>query len=146
VDLAVTAGLRVDDGVVTDARHRSSHPSIWAAGDVARRAGRRVEHWHAARDGGERAARAMLGLDPGPDRPPWIFSEVAGSMVDIVGSSDGGWDDERWVVPERVAAQAREGRVVQVISLDSAMSVDLMRRAVDEELPLDEVARLAAAR
>jgi NADPH-dependent 2,4-dienoyl-CoA reductase/sulfur reductase-like enzyme len=145
VELAVSAGLNVHDGVVADAGHRSSHPSVWAAGDVARRDGSRIEHWHAAREGGERAARSMLGLDLGPERAPWVFSEVAGTMLDIVGSTDGGWDEERWLVDARVAAQAHQGRVVQVISLDSAMSVAAMRQAVDERLSLDELARLAAA-
>jgi len=142
---AVKAGLHLHDGVVTDAGHRSSHASVWAAGDVARRNGRRIEHWHAARDGGERAARSMLGLALGPERASWVFSDVAGTMMDIVGSTDGGWDEERWVVHARVAAQARRGRVVQVISLGSAMSVDAMRRAVEEKLSLDQLARLASA-
>ncbi|MDQ2673956.1 MAG: NAD(P)/FAD-dependent oxidoreductase [Chloroflexota bacterium] len=145
VEIGVTAGLHVNGGVVTDAGHRSSHASVWAAGDVARRDGRRIEHWHAARDGGERAARSMLGLDLGPDRPPWVFSDVAGTMLDIVGSTDEGWDEERWVVPSRVAAQVRQGRVVQVISLGSAMTVDVMRRAVGEQLSLEQLARLAEA-
>ena len=60
-ELASAAGLAVDDGILTDALHRTSAPAVFAAGDVARVAGRRVEHWHAAREGGERAALAMLG-------------------------------------------------------------------------------------
>ena len=78
-DLARDAGIAVDDGILTDAEHRSSHPAVWAAGDVARVDGLRFEHWHAAREGGERAARSMLGLPPAPARAPWLFTEVAGT-------------------------------------------------------------------
>ncbi len=35
VELAVQAGLNVDNGIVVDERLRSSDPDIWAAGDVA---------------------------------------------------------------------------------------------------------------
>ena len=84
-ELAEAAGLAVDDGILTDADHRTSHPSVWAAGDVARIDGRRIEHWHAAREGGERAALSMLGKPLPPPRAPWVFSEVAGDLIDVVG-------------------------------------------------------------
>ena len=59
----------VDDGVVVDEGQRSTIRPIWAAGDVARMDGRtRIEHWHAAREAGERAALSMLGR-PVPRRP-----------------------------------------------------------------------------
>lgn len=129
VELADAAGLAVDDGVVTDAAHRTSHGAVWAAGDVARRAGRRIEHWHAAREGGERVARAMLGLDVGSDPAPWVFSDVAGTTLDVVGVPDG-WEDEVWVVPERVLAHVQQGSVVQLTSIGSAIPPDVMRSLV----------------
>ncbi|HUH16776.1 MAG TPA: FAD-dependent oxidoreductase, partial [Methylomirabilota bacterium] len=95
-ELAAGAGLAVDDGVLVDSGHRTSHPAVWAAGDVARVEGRRVEHWHAAREGGERAALSMLGLDLPPRRVPWLFTEVAGIALDLFGTSDA-WDEERWL-------------------------------------------------
>ena len=66
-DLASSAGLEVDDGIVTDARLRTSDPFVYACGDVASSfnplLGRhlRVEHWANALNGGPAAARAMLG-------------------------------------------------------------------------------------
>ena len=91
-ELAEAAGLTVDDGIVTDLEHRTSHASTWAAGDVARVEGRRVEHWHAAREGGERAALSMLGQAVPAQRAPWVFSEVAGELLDVVGWSPA-WDE-----------------------------------------------------
>jgi len=137
-ELAASAGLAVDDGILTDAAHRTNHPAAWAAGDVARVAGRRTEHWHAAREGGERAARSMLGheLEPAPE--PWTFSEVAGSTVDVVGSADA-WDDEAWIVANRLVAFLEAGRVVQLAAVDSALSADVMRQLVDTRATRDEL-------
>ncbi|MGZ8481669.1 MAG: FAD-dependent oxidoreductase, partial [Candidatus Limnocylindria bacterium] len=137
-ELAAKAGLAVDDGILADAAHRTSHPAIWAAGDVARVAGRRIEHWHAAREGGERAARSMLGLELGAAPVPWTFSEVAGSAIDVVGSPEH-WDEETWIVADRLVAFLDAGRVVQLASVDSALSADEMRRLVAARANADEV-------
>src|SRR4029079_17798244 len=76
VELAERAGLEVDNGIVVDDAQRSSADALYAAGDVARpRNAARVEHWHSARESGERAALAMLGEPLTPRRVPWVFSE-----------------------------------------------------------------------
>ena len=143
-ELAAAAGLDVGDGILTDGAHRSSHPAAWAAGDVARVAGRRIEHWHAAREGGERAARSMLGLDLEPAPEPWTFSEVAGTAIDVVGSPER-HDDETWIVPDRLAALLEGGRVALLASIDSALSADEMRRLVASSATPDEVRRSVAS-
>ncbi|MGI5491561.1 NAD(P)/FAD-dependent oxidoreductase [Microtetraspora malaysiensis] len=80
-DLARRAGLEVADGIVVDASLRTSHPDIYAAGDVAEAMnpllGRRVrvEHWANALNGGPAAARAMLGQDMVYDRVPYFFTD-----------------------------------------------------------------------
>lgn len=126
--LAAQAGLEVDDGVVTDAAHRTSHPAVWAAGDVARRDGARIEHWHAAREGGERAARSMLGLEIGPDPAPWVFSDVAGHAIDVVGAVEA-WNREEWVA-EGVLAHLDGDRLVGAAIIDAAMPVERARELV----------------
>ena len=137
-ELAASAGLEVGDGILTDAAHRTSHPAIWAAGDVARVAGRRIEHWHAAREGGERAARSMLGIDLKPAPEPWTFSEVAASAIDVVGSPER-WEDETWIMEDRLVAFLDAGRVVQFVSVDSSLSAEVMRRLVAVGATVDEV-------
>ena len=89
--LAEEAGLTVDDGVVLD-MSRAAAAGIFGAGDVARvphplaeGLAIRVEHWHAAREGGELAALGMLGEAVPPPRAPWVYSEFAGQMLDVVG-------------------------------------------------------------
>ncbi len=79
--LAAAAGLEVDNGIWTDAQLRSSHPDIYAAGDVASafhpRLDKhiRVEHWANALHQPQAAARAMLGQDVAYDRVPYFFTD-----------------------------------------------------------------------
>lgn len=93
-ELAAAAGIPLDDGIAVDGGGRTGVESVWAAGDVASAAGLRVEHWHAARESGERVARSILGEPPPPPRPPWVFTEVVGVPVDAVGAPWPSFDDE----------------------------------------------------
>jgi NAD(P)H-nitrite reductase large subunit len=131
-DLAEAAGLDVDDGILTEAGHRTSHPSVWAAGDVARVDGRRIEHWHAAREGGERAALSMLGEPLPPPRAPWVFSEVAGEQLDVVGWAPE-WDDIVTLGSgDRFAVGYISGnRVVQIAIVNGAIGVEEARALVE---------------
>ncbi|PBC81048.1 MULTISPECIES: NAD(P)/FAD-dependent oxidoreductase [unclassified Streptomyces] len=78
---AAAAGLKVDNGVVVDERLCSSHPDIYAAGDVASAyhplLGRhlRVEHWANALHQPRTAAQAMLGREVRYDRLPYFFTD-----------------------------------------------------------------------
>jgi 3-phenylpropionate/trans-cinnamate dioxygenase ferredoxin reductase subunit len=142
VDLAREAGLRLDDGIVTDAGHATSTERIWAAGDVARIDGSRVEHWHAAREGGERAALAMLDRPLPPLRAPWVFSEFAGQQLDVVGLP--GPQDEAEIIGDSSAgafavAFLRAGRVSAVGIVNTAIDVEEARRLVERRAALREV-------
>jgi 3-phenylpropionate/trans-cinnamate dioxygenase ferredoxin reductase component len=80
-DLAVEAGLTVDNGVVVDEHLATSVPGVWAAGDVANAfhplftTSIRLEHWSAALNQGPVAARNMLGRRLPYDRVPYFFSD-----------------------------------------------------------------------
>ena len=137
-ELAVAAGLDVDDGILTDARHQTSATGIFAAGDVARVDGLRFEHWHAAREGGERAALAMLGQPPTPHRAPWVFSEVAGIALDVVGIAPA-WDEERWLRPGSVLAYLAGERVVQLTIIGSALDPAVARSLVESESTVSSI-------
>ena len=81
VDLGLSAGLGVDNGILVDSRLQSSAPTVFAAGDVANHwhpfYGRRVrvEHWANALNQGPAAARAMLGAVEPYDELPYFFSD-----------------------------------------------------------------------
>ncbi len=90
LDLATTAGLRVDRGVVVDDELRAA-PGVWAAGDIARFPWDgelvRIEHWQVAVRQGQAAARSMLGL--GPRREvPFFWSQHHDVTLGYVGHAE----------------------------------------------------------
>jgi 3-phenylpropionate/trans-cinnamate dioxygenase ferredoxin reductase subunit len=143
VELATAAGLEVDDGVVVDGSQATSLPGVFAAGDVARQRARpRVEHWHAAREGGERAGLAMLGQAVPAPRAPWVFSEFADAKLDAVG----------WPDPEAAEVQVAPGVVsfvrgdslVQVVTFDGAAPVERIRTLVEQAATPADLAGVTA--
>jgi NADPH-dependent 2,4-dienoyl-CoA reductase/sulfur reductase-like enzyme len=98
IDLAQSAGVAVDDGVLVDDRLRTSNRHIWAAGDVARYPGPggrrvRVEHWVHAQRQGRTAARNMLGHDLAFTDPPFFWSQHYDVPINVTGHVDR-WDEE----------------------------------------------------
>ncbi|HET8784750.1 MAG TPA: FAD-dependent oxidoreductase, partial [Candidatus Limnocylindrales bacterium] len=138
VQLAEAAGLDVDDGIVADVGHATSAAGIFAAGDVARVAGRRVEHWHAAREGGEAAALAMLGQPTPRARAPWVYSEFAGHLLDVVGWAPT-FDEAVELDGARLIAYLQGAEVAQLAIIDSVISVEDARAFVERGGPLAEL-------
>jgi NAD(P)H-nitrite reductase len=97
--LAADAGLKVDNGIVVDEHLRTSHPGIFAAGDVANALhpvlGKhiRVEHWANALNQPQFAAKAMLGQDVTYDRMPYFFTDQYDLGMEYTGYVEpGGYD------------------------------------------------------
>ena len=90
--LAEAAGLRIDNGIVVDEHLQTSHPDVFAAGDIANAAhpvlGRslRVEHWDNAIEQGKTAAHGMLGENPVYDRMPYFFTDQYDLGMEYVGN------------------------------------------------------------
>jgi 3-phenylpropionate/trans-cinnamate dioxygenase ferredoxin reductase subunit len=95
VQLAVAAGLEVDNGVRTDAYLGTSAPQVYAAGDVANAwhplygAYIRLEHWSAALNQGPVAARNMLGLTTPYEKVPYFFSDQYDLGMEYRGRAQG---------------------------------------------------------
>ncbi len=91
VELARSAGLAVDNGVLVDASLRSSDPDIWAVGDIASHdhpllhTRVRVEHWATALNQPAVAARAMLGGSDVYDDLPYFFSDQYELGMEYIG-------------------------------------------------------------
>jgi len=81
VELAESAGLAIDNGVVVDEFLQTSAPDIYAAGDIANAwnpllgSRIRVEHWANANNQGPAAARNMLGEHAAYSKLPYFFSD-----------------------------------------------------------------------
>ncbi|GAA1859177.1 NAD(P)/FAD-dependent oxidoreductase [Myceligenerans crystallogenes] len=103
VGLAEVAGLdlrsgELGGGIAVDGTLSTSHPDVFAAGDVASipspHYGRplRVEHWAGASDGGTHAARAMLGNRAPYDSLPFFYTDqydLGMEYIGWVGPGDG---------------------------------------------------------
>ena len=93
-DLAEQAGLRVENGIVVDEFLRTSHPHIYAAGDVAAfynpalRQRLRVEHEDNANTMGRSAGRNIAGNESRYDHLPFFYSDLFELGYEAVGRID----------------------------------------------------------
>ena len=121
--LARSAGLEVNNGVVTDSALRTSDPDIFAAGDVASSyvplLGRhlRMDHWSNALNGGKAVALSMLGKQVEYNRVPYFYSDQYDLGMECAGLPSPGTYDQ--VVYrgdtdalEFIAFWLKEGRLV----------------------------------
>lgn len=92
--LARAAGLTVQDGIVVDEFLRTSHPDIYAAGDVARfhnpalDQSLRVEHEDNANTMGKAAGRNMAGGGDPYHVLPYFYSDLFDLGYEAVGDTD----------------------------------------------------------
>ncbi len=91
VELAKSAGLKVEDGILVDDHQRTSAPDIFSAGDVAmfphKVLGRliRVEHEDNALKMGRQAGRNMAGADEVYTHTPFFYSDLFELGYEAVG-------------------------------------------------------------
>jgi 3-phenylpropionate/trans-cinnamate dioxygenase ferredoxin reductase component len=120
IELAQTAGLAINDGIVVDPYLRTSHPDVYAAGDVAlywqsvlgQR--RRVEHEDNATTMGRLAGRAMAGEQAPYEHLPFFYSDMFDLGYEAVGDVDARLEVVAdWEEPYRtgVLTYRGEGRV-----------------------------------
>jgi 3-phenylpropionate/trans-cinnamate dioxygenase ferredoxin reductase component len=91
IELAQSAGLKIDNGIVVDDHQRTSAADIFAAGDVARfphpTLGKpmRVEHEDNALQMGKQAGRNMAGADEAYTHTPYFYSDLFELGYEAVG-------------------------------------------------------------
>ena len=97
-ELAEQAGLAIDNGIVVDEHGQTSHPDIFAAGDVTNHPnpllGRRVrlESWENAQNQAINAAKAVLGTFESYAEIPWFWSDQYDANIQMMGLPED-WDE-----------------------------------------------------
>ena len=145
-ELAESAGLEVDNGIITDEYLETSVPGIYAAGDVAnafhpvfnRRF--RLEHWSSALNQGPAAAWNMLGQKRPYEKVPYFFSDQYDFGMEYRGWATG--DDE--VVfrfggnqQEFIAFWLRDDRVVAAMNANIWDQGEAIEELIASAAPVD---------
>jgi 3-phenylpropionate/trans-cinnamate dioxygenase ferredoxin reductase component len=155
-ELATSAGLAVDNGILVDAGLHTSAPGVLAAGDVANvdhpvlGHRLRVEHWDTAIKHGTVAATNLLGGDSVADHLPYFFTDQYALGIEYVGNpGPDGFDrvvvtgDTDGPVEQRVfrAFWLRGDRVVAGMHVNDWDAIDRVRELVGTEVDETELYR-----
>lgn len=146
VGLASAAGLAVDDGIIVDEHLMTSHPGVYAAGDVARfftpllHKRIRVEHEDNAVSMGRAAGRAMAGDRTPYTHLPFFYSDLFDRGYEAVGELDprgdvlSDWNEE---FREGVMYYLSNGRVRGVLLWNTWGQVDAARALIAQQGPFE---------
>ena len=95
IDVLTNSGLDLGDGILVNEYLQTSHPEVFAAGDVANYQDvlfgkrRRVEHWDNAVSHGQYCARSLMGDRTPFKHVPYFFSDVFDLSYEYWGDSSG---------------------------------------------------------
>lgn len=128
VELAQQAGLACGAGLIVDRAGRTSHPDVFAAGDLVQRPlvhyGRvgRLESVHNAIEGGKIVAASILGLSPPVEEAPWFWSDQFDVKLQTAGLWTGA--DQRVVRGDPESGRfavfyLKEGRILAVDAVNA---------------------------
>jgi 3-phenylpropionate/trans-cinnamate dioxygenase ferredoxin reductase subunit len=150
-ELALSAGLAVDNGITVDEHARTAHPNIYAAGDNTFHfnplLGRhlRLEAWQNAQNQAATAARNMCGENETYAETPWMWSDQFDVNLQLAGVPES-WGELvlRGSIAERdfAAFQLRDGRIEAAITVNRPRDMRVIRRLMDAgaEVPADDLA------
>jgi 3-phenylpropionate/trans-cinnamate dioxygenase ferredoxin reductase component len=146
LDLAHSGGLETGDGIIVDEYLRTSHPDVYAAGDVANTwmpaLGKRlrVEHEDNARTMGRHAGRSMAGRVEPYHHLPFFYSDLFELGYEAVGELDARFETvAHWYDPfrEGIVYYLRDGRVRGVLLWNVWNQVDTARDLIGQPVPQD---------
>lgn len=144
VELAESAGIKAENGIVVDEFLQTSHPDIYAAGDVASfynpalEKRMRVEHEDNANSMGRSAGRNMAGMVEPYDHLPSFYSDMFELGYEAVGELDSRleiFDDWKRPNEEGVVYYLKDGRVRGVLLWNVWEQVQAARDLITEPGP-----------
>jgi NADPH-dependent 2,4-dienoyl-CoA reductase/sulfur reductase-like enzyme len=145
VELASAAGLATGNGIVVDALLRTTHPDVYAAGDVANvfspalGSRLRVEHEDAAVTMGRAAGRSMAGDQAPYTHLPFFYSDLFEMGYEAIGSLDARLQTVAdWKEPfrEGVVYYLQDARVRGVLLWNVWGQVDAARELIAQPGPI----------
>ena len=148
-ELAREAGLACENGVIVDARTRTSDPSIMAIGDVANGpvdglstplSRMRVESIPSAVEQARQAAEVIVGLEPKKDEIPWFWSDQFDLKIKIAGIVHGEFETAlRGDVTDGSFAlyHLRDGRLVAAETVNSSKDFMAAKRLLASQSAID---------
>ena len=134
VELARDAGLAIDNGVVVNEFLQSSHPDVYAAGDVANYLDpmfgkrRRVEHWGHAEYSGQLAGKNMAGAREPYGLLTYVWSDIFDLHLEFAG-------DESEHDQVLVRGRREDGAFTVLYLKDSALRAYFAVNGESRELP-----------
>jgi len=149
VEIAIEAGLTVDDGVVVDEFGRTNDPAIFAAGDVTKHfnplLGRaiRLEAWQNAQNQAIAVAKVMAGGNDPFAEVPWLWTDQFDMNMQIAGAP---LDNDSIVVRGDVNArsftvfQMSGTKLVGAIAVNAAKDMRFVRRMLAKISDFDATA------
>lgn len=143
-ELAESAGIKTDDGIVVDEYLRTSVPDVYAAGDAAMFYNPalderiRVEHEDNANQMGRHAGEVMAGEEKPYHHLPFFYSDMFDIGYEAVGEVDSRHETfADWKEPykEGVIYYLKEGRVKGVLLWNVWKQVNAARELIAEKGP-----------
>ncbi len=139
-ELAVAAGIEVDEGILVDDLGRTLVPDVYAAGDATRfwsplfEERIRVEHFQTAQRQGFAVGRAMAGAEAPFAEAPWFWSDQYDINVQYAGAGLA-WDETvmRGTIglPPFSVFYLRRGSMIAVAGINDHHTVARARRVME---------------
>jgi NADPH-dependent 2,4-dienoyl-CoA reductase/sulfur reductase-like enzyme len=146
LELAKTAGLKVAKGITVDKYLTTSHPNIYAAGDVAEfynpalHKRLRIEHEDNANSMGRQAGRNMAGASEPYHHLPFFYSDLFDLSYEAVGQLDSSLTIAAdWAEPFKkgIVYYLKTGRVRGVLLWNVKDKVSAARELIAQPGPFD---------